>query len=91
MPIQITYGSTITDSAVRMSLSEFIWEPEIVEPSHRVVGKLIGNRKSLALMPDTIKVVSEQTNRVVTFKQRYADLHRYYSQDPDYLIEIVFK
>lgn len=87
MAIQITY----TTNSIRMSLSEFTWEPEIVDPSHRVVGKLIGDRKSLKEMPDTIEVVSEHTNRVVSFKQRYADLHRYYSQDRQYLIEIVFK
>ena len=89
MAIQISYLNTTT---IRMPLSAFTWEPdEIVIPDHRVVGKLIADRKSLTEMPDTIMVVSEQTGQVVSFKQRYADLHRYYSQDRQYLIEIIFK
>jgi hypothetical protein len=86
MPIRISYPQ----DTIRMPLSAFIWQPEIAEPSHRVVGKLIGDRRSLQVMPDTIEVVSEQTGHVVTFKQRYADIHRYYSTESDYLIEIFF-
>lgn len=85
---------------IRMSLDSFEWHPEIVDPDYKTQGKLFGNRaEAMKLnwpsteMPGLIEVFNEETGRWVKFRQRVS-LHgqyRYYSLNPDYLIEIYFK
>lgn len=88
-----------TVSKIRMPLESFEWRPEIAEPGYKVQGKLFGDRdQAMQLnwpytsMPEMIEVYNEETGRWVKFRQRLA-MHsqdRYYSLNPDYLIEIYF-
>jgi hypothetical protein len=90
----------VAEDKVRMSIESFDWKPEIDEPGYKVQGTLFGNRaEALQLnwpsisMPELIEVFNDKTGRMVTFRQR-GILHsqdRYYSMNPDYLIEIYFK
>jgi hypothetical protein len=88
------------EDKIRMPLDSFEWHPEIVDPDYKTQGKLFGNRaEAMKLnwpsteMPELIEVFNEETGRQVKFRQR-GILHsqdRYYSLNPDYLIEIYFK
>jgi hypothetical protein len=89
----------IVEDKIRMPIESFKWHPEIVEPGYKITGKLFGDRaEALQLnwpstsMPELIEVFNEETGRRVRFRQR-GILHsqdRYYSLNPDYLIEIYF-
>lgn len=86
-------------SKIRMPLESFVWHPEIAEPGYKVQGKLFGNRDQamqlnwpFTSMPEMIEVYNEETARWVKFRQRVGlySQDRYYSLNPDYLIEIFF-
>lgn len=84
-------------STIRMPLESFKWKP-VVFSSYKTQGNLIGNRTEamqlqwpFTSMPEMIEVFNEETGRTVKFRQRLAFQDRYYSLNPDYLIEIYFK
>ena len=89
---------TVEDiSTIRIPVEAFKWYPEIAEPGYKVAGKLVGDSNMvmqlnwpLTSMPLIIEVFNEETERWVKFRQRVSDQHRYYSLNPDYLIEIDF-
>lgn len=88
-----------TVSKIRMPLQSFKWQPVINEPGYKILGTLYGDiNEAMQLnwpftsMPEMIEVYNEETGRSVKFQQRLAlDCpNRYYSMNPDYLIEIYF-
>jgi hypothetical protein len=89
---------TVEDvNTIRISIEAFRWYPEIVESDYKVTGQLVGDINTvmqlnwpLTSMPLMIEVFNEETERWVKFRQRVSDQHRYYSLNPDYLIEIDF-